>query len=161
MKKIKIYFWRNLPTLLFKETRKKYKKRLNDYINVYVFNNDQELYDFCDEKTETKDKRNYVAKTFNESKYKCENEEFISKTPYCGWIAFNYNFLNIDTISHEVCHAVLYYFAITLEEEKDIMQVFNKKTKEIDVYNNLNQELFCYMVGNMSNEIAYLSVNDE
>lgn len=162
MQKFKVYFWKRLPRGMFKEIKEKHKDRMKDYMNVYLCDNYEEMYDLCDKLEENELERDYGARTFCFSRnwYSLETHQYIKTSPMCGYIAFNKEYFYMNAITHESSHAVIGYFARKLKDCKDIFD-------EIDDIGNLvkeyldNEELFCYMVGNMSSQIVEGSEKDE
>ncbi len=157
MQKFKVYFWYRLPSSMFKELKKKYSKRLKDYMNVYICDGCNEMYDLCDKLEKEKLERDYAGRTFTYTKnyYEIDTGEYIKTSPCCGYIALDKNQMYMDAIAHESTHAVIGYFSRKLKDEKNIFT----NTNDIGViiegeYEELSEELFCYMVGNISEQIA-------
>ena len=158
MKKFKIYFWKNMPNELFKDLKEKYKDRQKDYMRVYFCSDFNEMYrlgDKLDKQWEQEsDPHNYGARTFCHDKcYVNEDKEIIGVAPQCGEMIFNDEWFTNNCIAHECTHAVLGYISRKLKEHKDVFD-------EIEDYklikdNTYNEELVCYMVGNLVEQICH------
>jgi len=162
MKKFKVYFWKKLPRSMFKEIKSKYKDRMKDYMNVYICDDFEEMYDLCDELENNELERDYGARTFCFSRnwYSLKTHEYIKTSPMCGYMAFNKKYFYMDSISHESTHAVIGYFSRKLKDCKNIFDEFDDIGNLTKEYLD-NEELFCYMVGNMSSQIVEGSEKDE
>ena len=140
---------------MFKDIKIKYKNRLRDYMNVYVCDTFEEMYRLENKLENTHVEEDYGTRTWCYSRkfYSFETEEYVKTSPLCGHMIFNKEYFFMDTISHESAHAVIGYFARKLQEYKEIFD-------EIDENGNLinehleNEELFCYMVGNIADQIV-------
>lgn len=161
MIKFKVYFWKGMPRGMFKEYRKKYKDRQKDYMQVYVCKDFKEMYDLTDKLEGEELKRDYGARTYCYSKnfYSIEEHKYIKTSPCCGHIVFNEEYFYIDSISHESCHAVIGYVSRKLKELQsmfiqtdDIGVICEEKEDEIE--KDLKEELFCYMLGSLTNQIV-------
>lgn len=159
MKSFKVYFWKRLPKSMFKEIKNKYKDRTKDYMNVYVCENYEEMYNLCDKLENDKVERDYGARTycFSRNWYDYETHEYLKTSPMCGYMAFNKEYFYMNAIAHESCHAVIGYFGRKLKEHQDIFVKTDKYGNIIDdkEENDINEELFCYMVGNIADQIVY------
>lgn len=161
MIKGKVYLWRHLPDSLFKELKKKYKVRKNDYYNVYVLPTREEMYEFVDKKEKGPLERDYNARTlcFYNNYYDNETNELVKTGNIHGYMYFNEPNLTFNAIAHECTHAVLGYIG---REMPDIL----KYIREYD-YNDLtndaivSEEIMAYMIGNMSNDIISIAFPDE
>lgn len=159
MQKFKVYFWKDLPKGYFKEIKDKHKDRLKDYMNVYVCNNYKEMYDLTDKLEKNKVERDYSARTwcYNRNFYEIDTNKYIKTSPLCGHIVFNKEYFYMDSITHEVGHAIIGYFNRKL---KDCQNIFTKVDElgnilEEEVPDDVDlEELFCYMIGNIANQIA-------
>lgn len=158
MHKFKVYFWKYFPKGLFKEIRAKYKDRLRDYMNIYICDDFDEMYKL-ENKLENKEvERDYAARTWCYSKnfYDIEDGKYIKTSPCCGHIVFTEENFYMDTISHESTHAVIGYFTRKLKEEQKLFVKVDEcgeileNTEESDE----NEELFCYMVGIIGDQIV-------
>lgn len=158
MKKFKVYFWKYLPRKMFKDIKIKYKNRLRDYMNVYVCDNFEEMYDLTDKLEKQPQERDYGARTWCYSKnyYEIDTHKYIKTSPLCGHIVFTKEYYYMSSISHESTHAVIGYFSRKLNSYQDIFA-------KIDDIGNIigdgdecdtNEELFCYMVGNIADQIV-------
>lgn len=160
MQKFKVYFWKHLPKGYFKEVREKYKDRKNDYMNVYICDNREEMYNLEDKLEGKPIERDYGARTWCYSKnwYNAETGKFVKTSPCCGHIVFDSEYFYMDTIAHESTHAVVGYFNRKLKDCQGIFTEIDKDGNVLD--NNVKpeedlEELFAYMVGNMAYDIAY------
>lgn len=159
MQKFKIYFWKHLPKGYFKEIKENHKDRLKDYMNVYICDSIDEMYDLTDKLEKNKVKRDYGARTWCYSKnyYDIETGGYIKTSPLCGHIVFTKEYFYMDSITHEVAHAVIGYFNRKL---KDCQNIFTKVDEvgnilEEEVPDDVDlEELFCYMTGNMADQIV-------
>ena len=161
MQKFKVYFWNRIPKSYFKEIKEKYKNRKNDYMNVYVCEDREEMYNLTDKLENSKIERDYAGRTwcYNKNWYEEENGErkYIKTSPLCGHIVFCKEYFYQDAVAHETTRAVIGYFNRKL---KDCQNIFTK----VDEYGNILdeevapeedlEELFCYMVGNISDQIC-------
>lgn len=163
MIKFQVYMWKGQPRGYFKEIRGKYKDRLRDYMNVYICDTFEEMYDLSDKLENTKLERNYGARTLSYTKnfYDIESGEYVKTSPCSGHIIFNKEYFYMDSICHESSHAVIGYFARRLKEEKNIFEEFDLlgNLQEAEEESNImdvvdNEELFCYMLGSISNQIV-------
>lgn len=148
-----------MPKKYFKEIKEKYKDRMRDYMNVYVCETLEEMYELTDKLEKSKVEREYAGRTwcYNRNFYDIETGEYVKTSPLCGHIVFNKEYFYQDAISHETTHAVIGYFNRKL---KDCQNIFTK----VDEYGNILdeevapeedlEELFCYMVGNIADEIC-------
>lgn len=160
MQKFKVYFWKYMPKSMFKDIRAKHKNRLNDYMNIYICDTFEEMYDLTDKLEKEKQERDYGARTWciDKNSYDIETGEFVKTNPQCGHIIFNKKYFYMDVISHECTHAVIGYFNRKLKEYRDIFADIDKEGNEING-NVGNEELFCYMVGGIGNQIIDKSEN--
>lgn len=159
MQKFKAYFWKHLPKGYFKEIKNNHKNRLKDYMNVYICDNCKEMYDLTDKLEKSKVERNYGARTWSYSRnfYEADTNKYIKTSPLCGHIVFNKEYFYMNSITHEVGHAVIGYFNRKL---KDCQNIFTKVDElgnllEEEVSDDVDlEELFCYMIGNMADQIV-------
>jgi len=159
MQKFKVYFWKHLPKGYFKEIKNNHKNRLKDYMNVYICDNYEEMYDLTDKLEKSKVERDYGARTWCYSRnfYEVDTNKYIKTSPLCGHIVFNKEYFYMDSITHEVGHAVIGYFNRKL---KDCQNIFTKVDElgnllEEEVSDDVDlEELFCYMIGNMADQIV-------
>lgn len=159
MQKFKVYFWKHLPKGYFKEIKNNHKNRLKDYMNVYICDNYKEMYDLTDKLEKSKVERDYGARTWCYSRnfYEVDTNKYIKTSPLCGHIVFNKEYFYMDSITHEVGHAVIGYFNRKL---KDCQNIFTKVDElgnllEEEVSDDVDlEELFCYMIGNMADQIV-------
>lgn len=155
MQKYKVYFWKYMPRNMFKEIKQRYKNRLNDYMNVYVCEEYKEMYDLVDKIEKEKQERDYGAKTWciDKNYYEIETNLYVKTSSCCGYMYFNKKQFFMDTISHESTHAVIGYFNRKLKDYRTVFADIDKTGEEING-NIQNEELFCYMVGNIGNQIV-------
>lgn len=158
MQKFKIYFWKYLPKGYFKDIKEKYKDRNKDYMNVYICDTFEEMYDLEDKLEGKPIERDYGARTWSYSKnyYDCKTNEYVKTSPCCGHIIFNKDFFYMSAITHEVGHAVIGYFSRKLKPYQDIFTKVDELGNIIEGEDecDINEELFCYMIGNMADQIA-------
>ena len=159
MQKYRVYFWKYLPKKYFIDIKEKYKNRKNDYMNIYVCDTKEEMYEL-ENKLEGKHiEEDYVARTWCYSKnwYDSESNTYIKTSSLCGHIVFNKEYFFMNAITHESTHAVIGYFNRKLRDCQKIFTKCNNKGDilEIDVppENDL-EELFCYMIGNIADQIV-------
>ena len=159
MQKFKIYFWKGIPKNYFKEIKERYKDRKKDYMNIYICDNREEMYELTDKLEGKPIERDYAARTLCYSKnwYDIENNEYIKTTNLCGHIIFDKEYFYMDAIAHETGHAVIGYFNRKLRDCQNIFTKCDEKgnvlDKEIEPEHDL-EELFCYMIGSIANQIA-------
>lgn len=153
MKRFKVYFWRRVPVQIFREIKRENKERLRDYMNVYVCDNFKEMYDLNDKLEGVDTPRDYAARTLSYDKkwYDNESGEFTKYSPCSGYMVFNEEYLPVNTISHECCHAVIGYFARKLKGYKEIFDEI--ENDEVVSEDSLNEELFAYMQGSLVEQI--------
>lgn len=159
MKKFKVYFWKHLPKGYFNEIKNRHKDRLKDYMNVYICDTRDEMYDLTDKLEKNKVKRDYGARTwcYNKNYYDIETGEYVKTSPCCGHIVFTKEYYWMDSITHETSHAVIGYFDRKLQDCQKIFtkcdEIGNILEDEVDETEDL-EELFCYMVGNIADQIV-------
>lgn len=153
MLKGKVYLWHHLPDCLFKDLKEKYKIRKNDYYQVFVFDTRKEMYDFVDKKEKKTLERDYNARTlcFYNNYYSVETNELVKTGNIHGYLFFNEEHLTFDAISHEATHAVLGYIGRELPEVLKFIRKFKYNDLSSDAI--IYEELVCYMIGHMSNDI--------
>lgn len=149
MQKFKVYFWKYLPPKMFKDIKIKYKDRLKDYMNVYICDTFEEMYELTNKLEKENIEKDYGGRTYclDKNYYDIETNKYVKTAPYCGNIMLNKDYFYMDSVSHESTHAVIGYFNRKL---KDYQNIFS----DID---GDNEELFCYMVGNIGNQIINLT----
>ncbi len=159
MQKFRVYFWKYLPKGYFKEIREQHKKRKNDYMNVYICDTKEEMYDLEDKLEKKPIERDYGARTWCYSKnfYDIEIGEYVKTSPLCGHIVFNKEYFYMNSITHEAGHAVIGYYNRKL---RDCQKIFTKcddkgNLLEPDLKPEEDlEELFCYMIGNIADQIV-------
>lgn len=161
MKKFKIYFWKRMPRGMFKEERKRYKNRLRDYMIVYICKDFKEMYELEDKLEKEELKRDYAARTYCYTKnfWDIESGEYVKTSPCCGHMVFNEEYFYMDSISHECGHAVIGYFTRKIVEMQDMYERIDEvghlvSDKEESERCEIKEELFCYMLGSLANQIA-------
>lgn len=165
MQKFKIYFWKYIPKGYFKEIREKHKARKNDYMNIYVCDNREEMYNLADKLEGNKLERDYAGRTwsYDRNYYDIKTGEYVKTSPCCGHIVFNKEDFYMNSITHEVGHAVIGYFNRKL---RDCQGIFTKIDDEGNILDSEYipekdlEELFCYMLGNMADQIVYKYKDD-
>ena len=75
MQKFKVYFWNRMPKSYFKEIKEKYKNRKNDYMNVYVCEDREEMYKLEDKLEGKPIERDYAGRTWCYNKNWYEEEK--------------------------------------------------------------------------------------
>ena len=158
MQKFKVYFWKHLPKKIFDNIKAKYKDRLRDYMNVYICDTFDEMYDLPDQLEKKPQKRDYGGRTWciNKNFYEIKTGKFIKTSPCCGHIILNKKYYFMDTISHESTHAVIGYFSRKLKEYKHIFTEIDEEGNILEGGDecDINEELFCYMIGNIGDQIV-------
>lgn len=160
MRKFKVYFWKTIPNLIFKEIKNKYKNRQRDYMNAYICDTMEEMYNLCDKLEKDKLKRDYGARTycFAKNYYDVKTNKYIKTSPMCGHMVFNSEYFTMNSIVHESTHAVIGYFNRKLNEYQEIFMKSNEEGYIEDTYKNeTNEELFCYMLGSIADQIVFKS----
>ena len=154
MQKFKVYFWKNLPKKMFKEIKNRYKENKKDYITVYVCDTFEEMYKLGDKLEKEELEKNYGARTFCYTKnyWNIETGEYVKTSHDCGHILFNKEYFYADSVSHEVSHAIVGYFSRKIKEKEEIFCKTDKYGKILKENDEI-EELFCYMLGNITNEI--------
>jgi len=159
MQKYKVYFWKYLPKQYFKEIKERYKDRRKDYMNIYICDSFEEMYNLSDKLEKKKLERDYAARTwcYNKNYWDIETGEYVKTSPLCGHIVFNKEYFYISSITHESTHAVIGYFNRKLRDCQKIFtkcdNVGNILEEEISPDSDL-EELFSYMLGNIADQIA-------
>ncbi len=159
MQKFKVYFWKCLPKRYFKEIKERYRDRKNDYMNIYICDNREEMYKLTDKLEGRAIERNYGARTtcYDRKYHDVETGEVIKTSPLCGEIVFDKEHFYTNTIAHESTHAVIGYYNRKLKDCQDIFTRTNELgdilDEEVPSEEDL-EELFAYMVGNISDQIV-------
>lgn len=153
MKRFKVYFWRRVPISVFREIKRDNKDRLRDYMNVYVCEDFEEMYDLNDKLENQIVPRDYGARTlsYNKKWYDNESGEYVKDSPCNGYMIFNKKFLGINTIVHESSHGVIGYFSRKLKDHKEIFD--EVENDEVISESSVNEELFAYMIGSIVEQI--------
>ena len=155
MHKFKVYFWKYVPKELFKDLRKESKDRLKDYMNVYIFGTLEEMYAKVDKIEKTKLGKDYSGRCYPYSKVWTYSDGTLGKlSPMCGNIYLCDEDFTFRTISHEVGHAIIGYFGRKVPKYKDIFVETDKTYELIHNPDSIYEELFCYMLGNIVNDIV-------
>ena len=91
MQKFKVYFWRYIPKGYFKEIRERYKSRKNDYMDIYVCKNREEMYNLSDKLEKTKLERDYAARTlcYSLNYREVGTDKLVKIGNKCGHIVFD------------------------------------------------------------------------
>lgn len=162
MKRKRIYLWRYLNRNALPNIMKKYKNRKDDYYTCYLFDDYEDMYKYVNKIEKNDISKDYAGRTLS---YKSQfYDEFDNPLhiygPDCGKIYLCKKNLGDRTISHEASHAVIGYFSRFIEEKNDIYITLDKNGNIINSPNIEIEELFCYMVGEMTNQIVnfYVSV---
>ena len=148
--KFKIYFWRNIPKEFKSYGNSKSSKK--DYMIVNIFNSYEEMYDYVDKREKQKVERDYSGRCYciDHVFENIETKEWEYK-PLCGDLYFVYDNMGGGTVSHECCHAVIGYFNRKIKDKQKLMEDIQNDV----VYDDCPdiEELFCYMQGNLVNQI--------
>lgn len=158
MQKFKVYFWKYLPKQLFKDIKQEYKDRLKDYMNVYICDTFEEMYRLENKLEKQYVEEDYGARTwcYTKNYWDIQSGKYIKTSPLCGHMIFNKEYYYISSISHESTHAVIGYFSRKLKEYKHIFTEIDEEGNILEGGNecDINEELFCYMVGNIGDQIV-------
>ena len=146
MIKFKVKLWHIIPEEACGDLLKKYESLKYDYYTCIFFDNADEMYAWYDKKYGKEDKmeHNYTGLCKYDSKVYFMDGEFYGHCRNCGYILYCFNEYGADVLSHEVAHAVTFYFEYRIPDRKFVFT----STEE----NNYN-ELFCYMVGRLVRQI--------
>ena len=160
MQSFRIYIWEDIKdNEMFKEIVEANKERLNDYINVMIFNTYEEMYKKVDkiedgcENYVGDNKRDYLGRTLmcRQQLYEDDNEEIWGYSHAQGFIFMcDEEGITFNTVSHEVGHAVLGYMGAYFKDNFKI-KTYEDRKEDRDI---LYEELFCYMTGSLNNQIA-------
>ena len=156
-KKIKV--WKRIPKFLKIEELGNKEARKDDYYRLWVFDNEEEMYNTVDKVEKQKVERNYIGRCHCETKryYLVDTEtkemEYIKTSPYCGDIFLLKSAIYQDVLSHETTHAVLGYFNRKINKPEKIIYADKLEENNISEEADNYEELFCYMVGNIADEI--------
>lgn len=149
MIKKRIKLWREIPKEVCGDIIEKYKEYQDDYYTLILFDNCEDMYRYYDRRWGKKEpcEHNYdgMAKYYDTSyyeDYECTKLQYRSKA--CGVIMLSLEDIGTGVVSHEVCHAVLFYLGHRLEE--DCNKVFENEGYMAIDYN----ELACYMTGHLN-----------
>ena len=179
MIKGRIKVWKGIPKFLKIEELRNKEARKDDYYRLWVCDNEEEMYNLVDKVEKNKIERNYIGRCYCETKryYLIDTEtkemEYVKTSPYCGDIFLVKDSIYQDVISHETAHAVLGYFNRKIKKPEKL--IYRKKIEKQEIncdnYKEINkrdaeesdnyEELFCYMVGNIANEIAHIISNSK
>lgn len=155
MKRKRIYVWKDIDKISFLDKyREKYKERQKDYYTLYIFDKYEEMYKFCKKKDGYKE-TNYGARTYTYISVSADEKEEI--LPDSGRIYLcEENNPGDRTVAHEVSHAVIGYFNRKIDNFNEIFtpRLDDKGRLDLDKENEDLEELFAYMVGNMTDQIA-------
>lgn len=155
MKRKRIYVWKDIDKISFLDKyREKYKERQKDYYTLYIFDKYEEMYKFCKRKDRYKE-TNYAARTYTYISVSDDEKEEI--LPDNGRIYLcEENNPGDRTVAHEVSHAVIGYFNRKIDNFNEIFtpKLDDKGRLDLDKANEDLEELFAYMVGNMTDQIA-------
>ena len=168
MEKIKLKFWNGIDPEFraFMTSR----ARLDDYINVYLFDTYEEMYKFCNTHEHRKTSEDYSGRTFMFLKVvRDEDNNIVSFAPLNGFIALTKEKIDAGIIAHEITHAVLGYFERKLDnphgliDDSVVASVQNDKLKIplgfIETNDISYEELFCYMTGNFNKSVVRFVAN--
>lgn len=145
---------------MFKEVVESNKDRVNDYINVMIFDRYDEMYKKVDKIEE--DCENYVGDTTHDylgRTLMCRKQLFDDDNGGKVWgysKAQGFIFIcgeegvTFNTVSHEVAHAVLEYMGAYFKDKIEFTTYGEDKYDD----NILYEELFCYMTGSLNNQIC-------
>lgn len=155
MKRKRIYVWKDIDKISFLDKyREKYKERQKDYYTLYIFDTYEGMYKYCKRK-DGYEETDYGGRTMAYiSISDDEKEEILSD---CGRIYLcDENSIGDRTVAHEISHAVIGYFNRKIDNYNEIFipRLDNKGRLDLDKANNELEELFAYMVGNMTDQIV-------
>lgn len=138
--------WKHTNNYVLKDIRNKYKDRLNDYMNVYIYENNEEMYRNVNKIEKANIGNNYQARTWRFTRiYENKGKGIVKVCPYSGNLYFSMEDLSTKVITHECGHAVLGYINRKIKEKLDI---FSEDNDGYDI-----EELFCYMLGSIASQI--------
>lgn len=160
MKTFRIYIWEDIKdNEMFKEIVEANKERLNDYINVMIFDTYEEMYkkvdkieDGCENYTGDKE-HDYLGRTLlcRKQLYEDDNEKVWGYSKAQGFIFMcGEEGITFNTVSHEIGHVVLGYMGAYFKDNFKI-KTYEDEKEDKDV---LYEELFCYITGSLNNQIA-------
>lgn len=157
MEKYKIKMWKNIPKFLKFEDHANECARKDDYMNLYIFDTFEEMYDKVDKEEKQKIARDYMGRcySFTQKQVYVDDEtgeeEFIKWLPCCGNLYFVRECTYVDVVPHECSHAVVGYFNRKIKNHE---KLFMKNLEELDSESNDLEELFCYMHGNIVSQVC-------
>ena len=159
MVKGKVYLWRHLPNRLFKEVKDSYKDRLGDYYNVYIFDNREDMYKGVEKIEKTTIDRDYGARTlcFQLNYYDVKTNELVKRGNLHGNLYFDNEHLTFSHIAHECSHAIIGYFGRELHEYMENINNYDYFKDSLDDDSDISEELYCYMVGNVSDKVLCMA----
>lgn len=145
--KFKAKIWHKIPKKICENATEKYKHLKDDYYMVYFFDDIEEMYSFYDKKfgKYNPTEHNYNGLCKYDSRifmYEDGTEKFCKN---CGVILYYIDEFGTNTLTHEVAHAITFYFTYRINHQ-DKLQLFNRKDL---LYN----ELFSYMSGHLASQI--------
>lgn len=160
MQSFRIYIWKDIKDdPMFKEVVDGNKDRVNDYVNVMIFDKYNEMYEKVDKIEENCE--NYVGEkdhTYLGRTLMCRKQLYEDDKPEIWGYSKAQGFIFIcgeegitfNTISHEVGHAVFGYMGAYFKN-KIRFTTFNKEKNDDNI---LYEELFCYITGSLNNQIC-------
>lgn len=155
MIKFKVKMWKWINPRFKSSVNEKYHK--NDYMNIYVFDTYDEMYDFVDKYEKNKIERNYRGRCFTFYNYFINNITEVKRTaPLCGNIYFVKENMGAGTVTHECSHATIGYFNRRIKDYKKIFDdTLNYDTSIPNEYDDScdTEELFCYMLDSLVRQI--------
>lgn len=160
MKSFRIYIWKDIKDdEMFKDIVNANKDRVNDYINVMIFDSYEKMYEKVDKIEEDCDndvgnnEHNYLGRTLmcRKQLYNDDETEIWGYSKAQGFIFMcGEEGITFNTVSHEVGHAVFEYMGAYFKDKIRFTEYSDEKYDE----NTLYEELFCYITGSLNNQIC-------
>lgn len=149
MNKFKVKIWNKIPKEACGDLLELYNELKYDYYNCIFFDNCEEMYKWYDKKFGKIEptEHNYDGLCKYDSKMYFLDEEcqnFYGYAQNCGYILLSLEDFCVDTMTHEISHAITFYFQYRIKERNHIFDSCSETN-----YN----ELFCYMSGRMARQI--------
>ena len=145
----KAKIWKYVPEQVCGDLLKKYKSLKDDYYSVIFFESLDEMYEWYDKKFGKNEplEHNYsgLAKYDCFAYYKDEDMKKLSHyQKKSGYICYAIDYFDANLLTHEIAHAVTFYFKWRIKEHKKIFNETNESN-----YN----ELFAYILGGLARQI--------
>lgn len=155
MKKFKIKMWKWINPRFRSLVNERYHK--DNYMNVYVLDNYDEMYDFVDKIEKQKEKRNYGGRCLTYYRYFIDLETKETRpSPLCGNIYFVKDNMGVGAVTHECSHATIGYFNRRIKDYKKIFD--DTLNYDISIPNEIDdscdiEELFCYILDGLIRQV--------